>query len=210
MGRAPRPTATASRALELLKTRLVPSPLGPLFSVGSGRGICCLFLDVAGAEAGFELWRRKHAPTARVESAAEADPQLHGLEQQLVAYFAGERRSFELALDLRGTDFQREVWEQLVRVAYGTTVAYGELGKRMGRSGASRAIGMANGANPVPIVVPCHRVVAASGLGGFSGGIERKLFLLRHEGVLLPKEPDAGELPFDLASDYRSPRPPLR
>lgn len=185
MGSSP---ATESRALELLKTRLVPSPLGPLLGVGSSQGICCLFLDAATAESKFEHWRRKHAPTARVARAAGEDPQLHGLEQQLAAYFAGERRSFDLPLDLRGTDFQREVWKHLVRVAHGTTVTYGELGARLGRSGASRAIGMANGANPLPIVVPCHRIVSASGLGGFSGGIERKLFLLRLEGVLLPSE----------------------
>ncbi|MFT7677897.1 MAG: O-6-methylguanine DNA methyltransferase [Planctomycetota bacterium] len=174
--------------MELLKSRLVPSPLGPLLGVASAHGICGLFFDGETAQGSFEKWRRKHAPTARVEHADAHDPGLHGLEQQLGAYFAVERTRFALPLDLRGTDFQCDVWQELRRVPFGATVAYGDLGERMGRSGASRAIGMANGANPVPIIVPCHRVVSASGLGGFSGGIERKLFLLRHEGVLLPTD----------------------
>ncbi|MFN3763308.1 MAG: methylated-DNA--[protein]-cysteine S-methyltransferase, partial [Anaerolineae bacterium] len=92
---------------------------------------------------------------------------------------------FDLPLDLRGTPFQRRVWEELRRVPYGQTVAYGELARRVGRPGAARAVGRAVGANPVPIIVPCHRVVGADGsLVGYGGGLEIKAALLRLEGVL--------------------------
>ena len=93
--------------------------------------------------------------------------------RQLVAWFAKKRTAFDLPLDLRGTAFQRGVWDALARIPYGTTRTYGELARDVGRPGAARAVGQAAAANPLPIVIPCHRLVAQSGLGGFSLGNER-------------------------------------
>lgn len=101
---------------------------------------------------------------------------------QLRAYFAGELTRFELPLRFAGTAFQNAVWSGLCAIPYGETVSYGQLARRIGRPTASRAVGAANGANPLPIVVPCHRVVGADGsLTGFGGGIETKRYLLQHE-----------------------------
>ena len=100
-------------------------------------------------------------------------------KQQLAAYFRGELTEFDLPLAPEGTPFQREVWEELRRIPYGTTVSYGEVARRLGRPKSSRAVGMANGRNPIPIVVPCHRVIGADGsLTGYGGGLDRKRALL--------------------------------
>lgn len=102
--------------------------------------------------------------------------------EQLRAYFAGDRHDFDLALAAEGTSFRRSVWDELVNIPYGETISYGELAKRIGDPAASRAVGAANGANPLPIVVPCHRVIGASGkLTGFGGGLPVKQWLLEHE-----------------------------
>ena len=104
---------------------------------------------------------------------------------QLAAYFAGDRREFDLPLALQGTDFQREVWAELQRIPFGVTISYGTLARRIDRPRAVRAVGLANGRNPLPIVIPCHRVIGADGsLTGFSSGLELKQRLLEHEGVL--------------------------
>lgn len=101
---------------------------------------------------------------------------------QLEAYFAGRLLNFELALAPRGTEFRKTVWDELVRIPYGDTISYGELARRIGAPHASRAVGAANGANPLPIVVPCHRVIGANGtLTGFGGGLPTKRWLLEHE-----------------------------
>lgn len=105
---------------------------------------------------------------------------------QLEEYFAGERTRIDLVLDTGGTSFQREVWAGLQRIPYGETMGYGELAEHLGRPGAGRAVGSANGANPIPIIIPCHRVIAADGtLGGYGGGLDCKTRLLALEGVLL-------------------------
>ena len=107
---------------------------------------------------------------------------LKALETQLAEYFAGARRDFDLPLALAGTDFQQRVWRQLQRVPFGETITYDELAQRAGSPGASRAAGQANGSNPVAIVVPCHRVIRASGeTGGYAGGPDRKRRLLELE-----------------------------
>ncbi len=108
--------------------------------------------------------------------------------RQLAAYFAGDLLEFDLALDLRGTDFQRSCWLALASIPYGQTVSYGEQARRLGLGpAAARAVGAANGQNPLPIVLPCHRVIGADGsLTGFGGGLDTKRFLLEHEGALLP------------------------
>jgi methylated-DNA-[protein]-cysteine S-methyltransferase len=106
---------------------------------------------------------------------------------QLTAYFQGERTSFDVPLDLQGTEFQRRCWLALATIPYGQTVSYGEQARRLGLGPESaRAVGSANGSNPVPVVLPCHRVVGADGsLTGFGGGLPLKRFLLEHEGALL-------------------------
>ena len=102
---------------------------------------------------------------------------------QIAEYFAGRRRMFELELAPRGTPFQLAVWNELVKIPFGETVTYAELAFRIGRPAAVRAVGAANGANPIPVIIPCHRVIGSNGsLTGYGGGIERKQWLLAHEG----------------------------
>jgi methylated-DNA-[protein]-cysteine S-methyltransferase len=109
-------------------------------------------------------------------------PVLGSAAEQLREYFAGERTVFELPLDLVGTPFQRQAWIALASIPYGTTVSYGEQARRLGRLRAARAVGAANGQNPVPIVLPCHRLVGATGaLTGYGGGLDVKRALLEHE-----------------------------
>jgi methylated-DNA-[protein]-cysteine S-methyltransferase len=112
-----------------------------------------------------------------------SDPLLDRAEQQLVEYFAGERTEFDLPLASDGTEFQKKVWSELLRIPYGETASYGEIARRLGyEPGISRAVGAANGANPIPIVVPCHRVIWADGsLTGYAGGVDRKRTLLELE-----------------------------
>jgi methylated-DNA-[protein]-cysteine S-methyltransferase len=104
--------------------------------------------------------------------------------RQLKEYFAKERREFDLPLSMLGTEFQRQVWRELTKIPFGTTWSYGQLAKRIGKPNASRAVGLANGRNPIAIIVPCHRVIGADGsLTGFGGGLPRKQWLLEHEGL---------------------------
>jgi methylated-DNA-[protein]-cysteine S-methyltransferase len=141
------------------------SPLGPLTLEAGPHGLTGLSFPGAGG-AGRDEGRRD--PPALAEAAAQLD-----------AYFAGERRAFDLALDLRGTPFQRRVWAQLRRLPYGATVTYTELAAAVGRPDVVRAVAAAVGRTPVPIVVPCHRVLGAGGaLTGYGGGLQRKAALL--------------------------------
>jgi len=115
---------------------------------------------------------------------------LHDVRAQLAAYFAGKLNVFELPLAPRGTEFQQQVWQELQRIPYGRTTSYGEIARRLGDPAATRAVGAANGRNPLPIVVPCHRVIGADGsLTGFGGGLPTKRFLLdleqRHSAFVL-------------------------
>jgi methylated-DNA-[protein]-cysteine S-methyltransferase len=106
------------------------------------------------------------------------------VRQELEEYFAGKRREFTVPLDLRGTDFQRQCWEELLRIPYGQTRSYAEIARAVGRPTAYRAVGQSNHRNPVAIVVPCHRVLAGGkALGGYGGGLPTKAFLLRLEGA---------------------------
>jgi methylated-DNA-[protein]-cysteine S-methyltransferase len=150
----------------------VDSPIGPLLVVAQDGAVCRLdMLDDPDVEATADVGVRDDAML--VEARA-----------QLAAYFAGQRRTFDLPLRLEGTDFQRRVWAALQEIPYGETVSYGELAARLGSPGASRAVGLANGRNPVAVIVPCHRVIAADGtLGGYGGGLERKRRLLDLEQV---------------------------
>ena len=123
-------------------------------------------------------------PDGRVRGARDDDhPLLVEAKRQLTAYFARDLKEFDLPLAPAGTDFQKRVWEQLVGIAYGQTASYGQIAAQLGKSNAaSRAVGLANGSNPIPIVIPCHRVIGANGtLTGYAGGIERKQTLLELE-----------------------------
>lgn len=154
------PTLTAT-----VRRRVVQSPVGPLELLATDRGLCRLHFDGKGRE----------PLTGSPESGAVLDR----AEAQLAEYFAGTRTHFDLPLDLCGTEFQLQVWAQLQAIPYGGTASYGDLARRLGRPGASRAVGMANNRNPVAIVVPCHRVVGADGsLTGYAGGLDRKRRLL--------------------------------
>lgn len=125
------------------------------------------------------LWAEREQPDGAVAGRSEA---LEEARRQLEAYFAGDLRRFDLPLDLVGTEFQVAAWRALADVPYGTTVSYGEQARRLGRPRAVRAVGAANGRNPLPIVLPCHRIVGADGsLVGFGGGLSRKQLLLQHE-----------------------------
>jgi O-6-methylguanine DNA methyltransferase len=125
-------------------------------------------------------------------------PRVTHVAAELMAYFAGERTEFTLAVAPVGNEFHRQVWGELQRMPYGETISYGELARRVGRSGAARAVGRANGLNPVSIVIPCHRVIGADGrLTGYSGGIERKAALLALERATTPK--GQASLPLDVA-----------
>jgi methylated-DNA-[protein]-cysteine S-methyltransferase len=151
----------------------IGSPVGPLTVVAAGGRLTGLYMDV-----------RRHAPEPAAFGAA-GDPAARpfaAAAQQLDAYFAGELRAFDLPLDLAGTPFQRQVWAELLRIPFGQTVTYGQLAAVIGKPSASRAVGLANGRNPVSIVVPCHRVIGSDGsLTGYGGGIDRKRFLLALE-----------------------------
>jgi len=121
-----------------------------------------------------------------VEDDGPASALLTRARRQLAEYFARTRTTFDVPLDPAGSAFQRRVWDALRAIPYGTTLSYSELARRLGDPRATRAVGAANARNPIPIIVPCHRVVGASGqLTGFGGGLDRKRWLLEHEGVLM-------------------------
>jgi methylated-DNA-[protein]-cysteine S-methyltransferase len=155
----------------------VDSPVGPLVLAARDERLCGLRLpavapDGTTSASPLEGWRAAPTPSGVLREAAD----------QLAAYFTGELRHFDLPLQLDGTDFQRRVWAALQQIPYGTTAGYGELAQQLGSPGASRAVGLANGRNPVAIVVPCHRVIGADGtLTGFGGGLPCKRWLLDHE-----------------------------
>ena len=128
------------------------------------------------------IWLPSQATTTRGDG-HDAPPVLKDTATQLEEYFAGERREFDIPIELDGTPFQREVWSELARIPYGETISYGELARRVGRPNGPRAVGQANGRNPIPIIVPCHRVLASNGIGGYGGGLTVKRALLAVEGV---------------------------
>ncbi len=149
---------------------VVDSPIGPLGLIASDVALQGVVFDGRGI---------------RPEGSA---PVLDEAARQLTAYFDGDLVTFDLPLELHGTDFQRQCWLALATIPYGQTVSYGEQARRLGLgSDKARAVGAANGSNPLPIVLPCHRVIGADGsLTGFGGGLHVKRFLLEHEGALLP------------------------
>jgi methylated-DNA-[protein]-cysteine S-methyltransferase len=147
----------------------IDSPVGELLLAGDGGRLARLSFLGQGARrppSPSPIWRHDPVPFTEVR-------------EQLEQYFAGARRAFDVDLDLRGTDWERRVWAALRRIPYGETRSYGDIARELGTVRASRAVGLANGRNPVAIIVPCHRVIGADGrLTGFGGGLERKRSLL--------------------------------
>ena len=155
------------------------SPVGELLLTSNGAALTGLHLPRSdGSPAPLS------DPASRQEASAFREVRL-----QLDAYFAGELRAFDLRLLTAGTPFQRLAWEELGRIPFGTTISYAEQARRIGRPGASRAVGAANGRNPIAIILPCHRVIGADGtLTGYGGGLDLKAWLLWHEATVLGKE----------------------
>lgn len=150
-----------------MRFSVIDTPIGPLLAAAGEDG----------ALRGLWFEREANAGWRRYDAAFGA------LREQLEAYFAGVLREFAVPIAATGTPWQRSVWEALVRIPYGTTVSYGTLAARLGRPAAARAVGAANGRNPLSVVVPCHRLVGASGaLTGYAGGLPRKEWLLGLEG----------------------------
>jgi methylated-DNA-[protein]-cysteine S-methyltransferase len=152
----------------------IDSPIGRLLLSSDGRALTGLYMDVPS---------RPPRDLAEWVEDAEAGP-LPEAVRQLGEYFKGARRDFDLPLQMQGTEFQRRAWRSLMEIPYGETRSYGEQARLIGNPKASRAVGLANGRNPIAIVVPCHRVIGADGsLTGFGGGLERKRWLLAHEAL---------------------------
>ena len=150
----------------------MPSPVGLLTLIASDAGLRAV------------LWENDRPGRVRLDAAVDAPdhPVLRCAERELRDYFAGARQRFTVALDPVGTVFQQQVWAALLTIPFGETRSYAEIARQIGRPQASRAVGAANGRNPISIIAPCNRVIGANGaLTGFAGGLEVKEFLLRHE-----------------------------
>jgi methylated-DNA-[protein]-cysteine S-methyltransferase len=161
--------------------RQLSSPLGKVLLTSDGQALTGLFMTRLAEASAPEMaarWRQDDAPFREVSA-------------QLEAYFEGEATSFDVPMDPAGTPFQRRVWRELCAIPYGSAISYVELARRIGQPTASRAVGGANGRNPISIIVPCHRVIAADGtLGGYGGGLDRKRWLLEHEAEVLARRPE--------------------
>ncbi|HEY8965921.1 MAG TPA: methylated-DNA--[protein]-cysteine S-methyltransferase [Candidatus Methylacidiphilales bacterium] len=154
------------------RSKWIASPVGRLRLIASGAGLAAI------------LWEDDDPARVPLEAVAEdgADPVLDETERQLGEYFAGKRREFALPLAAEGTPFQKAVWDALSEIPYGETRSYGQIAARIGKPSSVRAVGAANGRNPISILVPCHRVIGADGkLTGFAGGLETKAALLARE-----------------------------
>ncbi|HZU48448.1 MAG TPA: methylated-DNA--[protein]-cysteine S-methyltransferase [Mycobacterium sp.] len=153
----------------MIRYRTIDSPIGPLTLAGEGSVLTHLRM----VDQTYEPSRANWVPDDRGFPDAV---------DQLQAYFAGQRIAFDLELDLRGSQFQQRVWEALLTIPYGETRSYGQIAEQIGAPGAARAVGLANGRNPIAIIVPCHRVIGTSGgLTGYGGGLDRKRTLLELE-----------------------------
>jgi methylated-DNA-[protein]-cysteine S-methyltransferase len=148
------------------------SPLGELLLLGDGHALCGLYMQDG---------RKPVEVAPRWERSATSEL-FTDVQAQLREYFAGERVAFDAPLAMHGTPFERQVWRALVDIPYGETVSYGEIATRVGQPSAARAVGLANGRNPIAVIVPCHRVIGADGtLTGYGGGLQRKRLLLELE-----------------------------
>jgi methylated-DNA-[protein]-cysteine S-methyltransferase len=151
-------------------TSTVQSPIGPLTLIARD-----------GVLTNVSMHEQRHTSPPPPDAITD-NTWFKDVAEQLDAYFAGELSTFDLEMKLLGTPFQQRVWTQLCEIPYGETISYGELARRVGNANASRAVGLANGRNPIALIVPCHRVIGANGsLTGYGGGLERKTWLLEHE-----------------------------
>jgi methylated-DNA-[protein]-cysteine S-methyltransferase len=151
-----------------------PSPIGSLLLVGDGTALTTVEME-------------PHRPAVSAGATPDDGP-FKEVVEQLAAYFAGERTDFELPLAPHGTEFQQRVWRALQAIPYGRTTSYGELAVEIGSPNGSRAVGLANGRNPIAVIIPCHRVIGADGrLTGYGGGLDRKRWLLDHELSVLAR-----------------------
>ncbi len=147
------------------------TPLGTLLLLSRDGRLCGLYMG-----------KHVNEGTGKFVIGTRDDAALAHVSKQLLAYFAGELKTFDLDFFGQGTEFQQRVWAALCEIPYGETLSYGELARKLGNPKASRAVGLANGRNPISIIVPCHRVIGANGaLTGYGGGIENKRWLLDHE-----------------------------
>ena len=166
--------------MELVHTAEFESPIGSMLCASTARGLAYVRLPRASGR-GFADWLRRFAPGAQLRDGFAPNK---GAVQQILEYLDGKRTRFDLALDLRGSEFQQSVWQALLGIPYGETRTYGEIARALGKPlRAARAVGTANGSNPCALVVPCHRVVASGGkLGGYGGGLplKRRLLALEH------------------------------
>jgi methylated-DNA-[protein]-cysteine S-methyltransferase len=167
--------ATAARSTsKTFVSKTVRSPVGVLTLIASGDGLAAI------------LWENDRPGRVRLDVVAEdpKHPILVATERQLAEYFAGRRKAFDLTLDFAGTEFQKRVWRALLTIPFGETRTYAQIAKQVGDPKAVRAVGAANGRNPISIVAPCHRVIGSNGkLTGFAGGLDVKAQLLRLEGA---------------------------
>jgi len=171
--------------METLHYTLVPSAVGPLSALVTPKGLCGLEFDRRDRQAMLRGRISKWFPSSQVVDSGS--PLLERVKTWLEHYFAGRFQQLEpLPFDLRGTDFERQVWDLLLEIPLGSTMTYGELARKLNRPNGARAVGLAVGRNPVGIIVPCHRVVGANGIGGYGdAGVEVKRRLLALEGVVL-------------------------
>jgi methylated-DNA-[protein]-cysteine S-methyltransferase len=159
----------------MTRYRRYATPLGPMFATATGNAVTGIYFE----------GQKHQAEVAADWIEDRKHPALIECERQLAAYFAGQRREFDLPMAPEGTVFQKRVWREIAGIAFGETITYAELARRAGSPGSARAAGAATGRNPHTIVVPCHRVVGTSGsLTGYAGGLERKTRLLQIEGVI--------------------------
>ena len=173
--------------MEIVHTAEFETPFGSMLCASTDRGLAYVRLPRASGR-GFEGWLRRFAPGAEVRT--EVHPNRDAV-QQIREYLEGKRQRFSLRLDVRGTHFQRLVYAALAEIPYGETRTYGQVARQIGQPRAVRAVGAANGANPLSLVIPCHRVVASGGkLGGYGGGLPMKKQLLAMEHSM----PRAGDL----------------
>ena len=158
------------------------TPLGTSYVAATNKGVCRVAVPNETREH-FFVWLYKHFDVSKV--LPHPTPGIECIDQ-LGEYLAGERTRFEVHLDLRGTEFQLATWDAILRIPYGTTITYRDLARELGIPKAYQAVGGAVGLNPVPVIVPCHRVLGSDGsLTGYLGGVSTKQWLLRHEGALL-------------------------
>jgi methylated-DNA-[protein]-cysteine S-methyltransferase len=169
------------------------SPLEPLLLVSNGAALTHLY-----------MMKHQHAETVQPEWQRD-DGLFKDALAQLRAYFSGEVQAFDLPLELVGTEFQRRVWKALQEIPYGETRSYKDIALRIGDSAAVRAVGLANGRNPISIIVPCHRVIGANGsLTGYGGGLPRKQWLLQHESTHRRQSHQADWLDTSIRSSVRN------